>query len=240
VMDRQPERPRRYNSRVDPALEAICLKCLEKAPRDRYASAEGLAEDLEAYLRGDPVLAEVGTANRLARLLLRETRHTEVMARWGRVWLWQAAEIFLLFLATNVLTWREESRAWPYLSIWIPGQIALIATVWFFRFRGGLPLTPIERQLGQVWVMFAVACALTGAINHVMGMEVWKLLPLVVLECGLSFGCMAAILGGSFYVMAIDCALLSLLLAVDTDVGPLIFGVAFAVGLSIPGWKYSL
>ena len=67
-----------------------------------------------------------------------------------------------------------------------------------------------------------------------MGMEVWQLLPLVVLECGLSFGCMAAILGGSFYVMAFVCALLSLLLAVAPDVGPLIFGVAFAVGLLRP------
>jgi eukaryotic-like serine/threonine-protein kinase len=239
AMERQPERPRRHNGRVDPALEAICLKCIEKAPRDRYASAEDLAEDLEAYLRGDPVLAEVGTANRLARLLLRETRHTEVMARWGRVWLWHAAQIFLLFLATNVLTWRGERRAWPYLALWIPGQVALIATIWIYRFRSGLALTPIERQLGQVWGMFAVACVLTGAINHMMGMAVWKLLPLVVLECGLSFGCMAAILGGSFYVMAIVCALLSLLLAHDIDVGPLIFGVAFAVGLSVPGWRYS-
>ena len=72
-----------------------------------------------------------------------------------------------------------------------------------------------------------------------MAEEVWHLLPLVILECGLSFGCMAAILGGTFYVMAVVCALLSLLVAVAPDVGPLIFGIAFAVGLSIPGRRYS-
>ena len=50
---------------------------------------------------------------------------------------------------------------------------------------------------------------------------------------------MAAILGGSFYAMALVRALLSLLLAVAPDVGPVIFGVAFAAGLSVPGSKYS-
>src|SRR5262249_35947162 len=42
VLERPPEGPRRHNGRIDPALEAICLRCLEKEPRDRYASAEGL------------------------------------------------------------------------------------------------------------------------------------------------------------------------------------------------------
>jgi hypothetical protein len=72
-----------------------------------------------------------------------------------------------------------------------------------------------------------------------MGLEVTRLLPLVVLECGLACGCMAAILGGSFYVLAAACAALSVVLAAAPGVGPLIFGVVFAVGLFVPGWKYA-
>ena len=110
---------------------------------------------------------------------------------------------------------------------------------WYYRFRDGPALTPIERQLGQVWGMFAASCFLTGAIVVLMGLEVTRLLPLVVLECGLAAGCMAAILGGSFYVLAAACAALAVLLAVEPSFGPAIFGVVFGIGLFVPGWRFS-
>jgi hypothetical protein len=239
VLEFSPERPRSYNHQVDPSLEAICLKCLEKEPRDRYASAENLAEDLRAYLQGAPVLADGSARLRVLRLLMRESRHAEVLARWGRVWLWHAAQIFLLFLVTNVLVWADVVRPWPYVALWGAGLASLLVPVWHYRFRGGTQLTPVERQLGQVWGLFAVTAVLTGVINHLMGMEVWKLLPLVVLECGFAFGCMAALLGGSFYGMALACAALALVMAKEPRVGPIAFGTAFAIGLFIPGWRYA-
>src|SRR5205823_5385047 len=119
--------------------------CLEKAPQDRYPSAEALAEDLEAYLRGDPVLAEAGSSHRLLRRLLRESRHTEVMARWGRVWICHAVQVFALFLITNILVARGETRYWPFAALWIPGLLSLTIAPWYYRFRSGIPLTPIER-----------------------------------------------------------------------------------------------
>ena len=239
VVEREPARPRSLKPGIDRDLESICLKCLEKDPQRRYNTADALAEDLDAYLGGEPVLAEVSSTGRLMRMLLRDTRHTEVMALWGRVWMWHAVLVFVLFLASNVLIWAGTRQAAPFVALWVVGLLSLMVPAWYYRFREGPALTPIERQLGQVWGMFAASCFLTGAIVVLMGLEVTRLLPLVVLQCGLAAGCMATILGGSFYILAAACAVLAVVLAVEPSLGPAIFGVVFGIGLFVPGWRFS-
>ena len=57
VINTEPAPPRSWRSDVPRDLEAICLKCLEKDPSRRYASAQGLAEDLRRFLERLPTLA---------------------------------------------------------------------------------------------------------------------------------------------------------------------------------------
>jgi len=84
LLDSEPRQPRLWNANIDRDLSTICLKCLEKDPKRRYSSALALAEDLEHWLKHEPIQA----------------RHTGVFAR-GRKWVQRNPTSALL--ATSLL-----------------------------------------------------------------------------------------------------------------------------------------
>lgn len=71
VRTKEPVAPSQLQPSVPPDLQTVCLKALEKDPAKRYPSAEEMAEDLEAFLRGDPIKA-------------RPTSRFEKTVRWAR------------------------------------------------------------------------------------------------------------------------------------------------------------
>ena len=102
VRGRPPIPPSRINPGIGRDLETICLRCLEKDPWRRYASAEALAEDLRRWLDGEPIAARpVGAAARAWMWSRRNPIVAGLIAALilfalGVTWQWWRAEGLLL------------------------------------------------------------------------------------------------------------------------------------------------
>jgi serine/threonine protein kinase/TolB-like protein/Tfp pilus assembly protein PilF len=98
LLDTEPRQPRLWNPKIDRDLSTICSKCLEKDPKRRYSSALMLAEDLERWLKHEPILA----------------RHTGIFVR-GKKWVRRnptsallAASLIALAATAGWIIWKSE------------------------------------------------------------------------------------------------------------------------------------
>src|SRR5213075_2375860 len=98
LLETEPRQPRLLNPKVDRDLSTICLKCLEKDPQRRYSSALALAQDLERWLRHEPIQA----------------RRTGLVIR-GKKWLhrnpstaFAGASLAGLIAALSVIVWKSD------------------------------------------------------------------------------------------------------------------------------------
>jgi serine/threonine protein kinase/Tfp pilus assembly protein PilF len=79
LLNTEPRKPRALNRKIDRDLSTICLKCLEKEPQRRYSSAFDLAEDLEHWLKHEPIHAKRSGFLTHARKWVRRNPSTTVL-----------------------------------------------------------------------------------------------------------------------------------------------------------------
>jgi serine/threonine protein kinase/Tfp pilus assembly protein PilF len=96
IASEEPRPPRRINQAIPPELETIIQKAIEKNPADRYATAQELADDLERFLKHEPIRARRPTV--VHRLVKWSRRHADWVA---------GAVVVLLFgvVGTGVSAW---------------------------------------------------------------------------------------------------------------------------------------
>jgi serine/threonine-protein kinase len=237
VLEQEPVPPRVLNPGVPRELEAICLKCLSKAPTGRYGSANDLGKDLEAYLHGEPVSAESSGLSFFIERTFRETHHAVVLEDWGLLWMWHSLCTLVLCTVTQIMAWSGVQNHGAYLALWSVGLIGWGSIFWSLRKRAG-PVRFVERQIAHAWA--AGICASIGmfVIEVLMGLPALTFSPVLAIAAGMVFLVKAGVLSGSFYLAAIAMFATAVLMAIFPQVSILLFGIVTALCFFVPGLKY--
>jgi putative methionine-R-sulfoxide reductase with GAF domain len=120
VRRQEPVPPRRLMPKVPRDLETICLRCLHKEPDRRYASAQALAEDLTAFLAGEPIRS-------------RRAGRTERLVRWARR---RPAEAVLLATGLMAVIGLGVGMVWSHaLAVAAVAGLSLLVGSWWYSAR---------------------------------------------------------------------------------------------------------
>jgi serine/threonine-protein kinase len=239
ALEHDPIPPRALNPRVRPDIEMIALKCLQKSPAMRYPTAEALAADLEAFLRGDPVSARSTSLRALAARLLGETHHAPIAENWGLLWMYHGLALIVFFGVTNWLSLAGVTSRWPYVLIFTAGLYAWAAIFWALRRRGG-PIRFVEKQLAHVWGAGIIAIDLLFLVEWLLGMPVLSLLPVMAVVNGVLFLIKGGMLSGGYYIQAALMILALFPMVAYPRFAPLILGATASACFFATGLKYRL
>jgi eukaryotic-like serine/threonine-protein kinase len=188
IQEQEVISPRKLNRQVPYDLDTICLKCLEKEPELRYATAGDLAADLRRYLDGEPIMARPLSVNRKIWRWARQ--QPGLAATWTAVavfyvyhlicfWILQLPEQTLEFdIASTALCASWCLGAWIFqrrlrrsgrpvvVFLWATWDILLLTIFLFVTTSAKSPLV----LLYHVLVAFAVLRFRADLILYVTGL----------------------------------------------------------------------
>jgi hypothetical protein len=213
IREHDPVLPRKHAPDIPGALQNICLKALEKAPENRYTSAQALREDLDRYLAGEPVLAAPGAYQRI--LAGQRQRHIDDLDSWRRDHLISDAEHDSLRRNYDRLIERDDSWILEARRLSL-SQVLLYLGAWLLTVAAAIAVSLRVSGLSGAPAILAVAaasaaCALAGArlwrqgnlrIGIAFLLALCALLPLAALAAMTESGLFAARVAGREWIAA--------------------------------------
>ncbi|MEK7484463.1 MAG: protein kinase, partial [Planctomycetota bacterium] len=104
ILHQEPPLPSHYNPKIHKSVEQILLKALEKSPEQRYSTAEAFAQDLDDFLSGQPILADISCTKRKYVRLYKKYRWPIFLSSPLLLFLFSA----LLFLKISQVQERQK------------------------------------------------------------------------------------------------------------------------------------
>jgi serine/threonine protein kinase len=241
VIHQEPLPPRMLNRQIHPDLERIVLKCLEKQPQLRYASALDLAEDLRRYQEGEPVTARsVNLLERLQRELA-HSQHDLQLRPWGKGLMILGGLLFVAQLATSLLL---MARLPEPVCFWVPRCVTLTLLVpLFLKYRptrAVFPTNAVERSLWAVWVGYLLTFMTLFWVMQILHPGHLRIYGVWTAISGMAWFAMGGyVWGGCYLIGAAFLALSPMLALLEGSVwSPFCFGTLWGVALLILGRRY--
>lgn len=238
VITCDPDPPREVNSDIPVPLEAICMRCLECEPTDRYASAAELADELLRFLDGQATRTRPDSLWRWFSKALARDQHQSHFRNWGRALFLMGWVIFLAHAAIFAL---RQTALPGMVAFWLPRItmfMLLLAIIYFYRSGVLVPRSVAERPLWSIWIGYVLTLATMNVLLLMGGISTDALFPVAATLSGFGFMAMAGHVWGMSMVIGAGFHLVAMLMLLLPRFAPLLLGSMWLLGMGVLSRRY--
>ena len=223
---------------VPSPLARIIDTALQYDPAARYDSAAAMADDLDRFLVGEPVVAsEVGVVRRMIEEMDRDT-HGGHFRSWARTLSDLAWIILAAHVAIDLLVRAGVPAGAAYWGPRVTMLAAIAGRVWVAREGALWPRGAAERPVFSIWIAYLTCLGCINAFVLAGAIDTRLLLPIASVLSAFGFIAMAGHVWGAIGLMGPVFLVVAAVCLAMPSWSALVFGIAWWVGLTGLSWHY--